>query len=83
MSTVLPLPVAPGSRRPTKASGYVDGRHGGGRSQREVRLLLPSHHQERAKVTNRIVSPRMPRNYHRGHVANVKRFTPPTPPSGI
>jgi hypothetical protein len=47
MGTVPPLPVAPGSRRPTKASGYVDGRHGGGRSQREVRLLLPSHDQER------------------------------------
>src|SRR5260221_6067124 len=47
MGTVPPLPVAPGSQRPTTASGYVDGRHGGDRSQREVRLLLPPHHQER------------------------------------
>jgi len=31
----------------SKRSGYVDRRHGGGSSQREVRLLLPPHDQER------------------------------------
>src|SRR5258706_15413905 len=35
-----------------------------------------------AKVTNRIVSPRISRKYHRGYVANVKRFTLRTTPPG-
>jgi hypothetical protein len=56
-------------------TGYVNGRHGSGSSQHEVRLLPP--HDQEPREHNRIASPRILRKYYGSHIVDVKRFNMP------